>query len=73
MRTWPTWSQYLDLFSALIEMPRTCHHEVVTNDDFMKALQEVRPSVTPEVERKYEDMLKTLRQEDPKPKRFGFI
>ncbi|MDL2407763.1 CDC48 family AAA ATPase [Rhizobium calliandrae] len=45
----------------------------VTKEDFMKALQEVRPSVTSEVEREYEEMLKTLRQEDPKPKRFGFV
>lgn len=44
----------------------------VSGDHFAKALQEVRPSVTPEVERDYEDMLRTLRQENPQPTTYGF-
>lgn len=45
----------------------------VRADDFERAFHETRPSVTPEVEREYEDMVKTLRQEAPTRQGIGFI
>lgn len=58
--------------AGLIALRQSLDATTVTNEDFEKALQEVRPSVTPEVEREYEDMLRTLRQENPQSKQFGF-
>jgi len=45
----------------------------VRADDFERAFHETRPSVTPEVEREYEDMVKTLRQEAPTRQGIGFV
>ncbi|NLS07010.1 CDC48 family AAA ATPase [Rhizobium sp. P32RR-XVIII] len=58
--------------AGLIALRESMDVSQVTNEHFSKALQEVRPSVTPEVEREYEDMLRTLRQENPQPKQYGF-
>jgi len=59
--------------AGLIALRGSLDATVVTNDDFAKAMREVRPSVTPEVERDYEEMLQTLRQESPKRSQIGFI
>jgi len=45
----------------------------VRAEDFERAFHDTRPSVTPEVEREYEDMVKTLRQEAPTRQGIGFI
>ncbi len=58
--------------AGLIALRGSMDASKVTSAHFAKALQEVRPSVTPEVEREYEDMLRTLRQENPQPKTYGF-
>ena len=47
--------------------------EVVSRECFEKALQASHASVTKEMEREYEEMLKQLKQESPRgPKRMGF-
>ena len=47
--------------------------EAVTMADFEAALADTRPSVTPEVEREYERMVRQLKQEDPRGARpIGF-
>ena len=47
--------------------------EQVSRECFEKALQASHPSVTPEMEREYSEMLKQLKQESPRgPKRMGF-
>lgn len=58
--------------AGLIALRQSMDVSKVSGDHFAKALQEVRPSVTPEVERDYEDMLRTLRQENPQPTTYGF-
>jgi transitional endoplasmic reticulum ATPase len=40
---------------------------------FEQALRETRPSVTPEMEREYEDMVRTLKQEGPQRQSIGFL
>ncbi|MDI7862212.1 CDC48 family AAA ATPase [Rhizobiaceae bacterium n13] len=45
----------------------------VSKEDFIKALHETRPSVTPEVEREYEQMVRTLKQERPQGNQIGFV
>ncbi|MBY5826355.1 CDC48 family AAA ATPase [Rhizobium leguminosarum] len=47
--------------AGLIALRQSIDAEIVTSANFAKALEEVRPSVTPEVEREYEEMLRTLR------------
>ncbi|MDL2402892.1 CDC48 family AAA ATPase [Rhizobium mayense] len=59
--------------SGLIALRQSIDASKVTKEDFDRALQEVRPSVTPEVERDYEEMLRTLRQENPQQRmQIGF-
>ncbi|CCM78895.1 CDC48 family AAA ATPase [Rhizobium mesoamericanum] len=58
--------------AGLIALRRSIDASTVEKDDFDKALQEVRPSVTPEMEREYEEMLRTLRQESPQRRQIGF-
>jgi transitional endoplasmic reticulum ATPase len=58
--------------AGLIALRQSIEASTVTKDDFSKALREVRPSVTPEVEREYEEMLRTLRQEKPQRTQIGF-
>ncbi len=58
--------------AGLIALRESMDVAKVTGAHFAKALQEVRPSVTAEVEREYEDMLRTLRQENPQPTTYGF-
>ncbi|TXI11156.1 MAG: AAA family ATPase [Rhizobium sp.] len=59
--------------AGLIALRQSLEASTVTKDDFAKALQEVRPSVTPEVEREYEEMQRTLRQENPQRMPIGFM
>ncbi len=59
--------------AGLLALRRSLNASSVTSDDFERALQEVRPSVTPEAEREYEGMLRTLRQQDPQRGQFGFM
>ena len=58
--------------AGLIALRQSLDVAQVTSKDFEQALKEVRPSVTPGVEREYEDMLRTLRQEDPVRRQIGF-
>lgn len=58
--------------AGLIALRQSLDASTVTRDDFAQALEEVRPSVTPEVEREYEEMLRTLRQENPQRMQIGF-
>ncbi|MDQ0564116.1 transitional endoplasmic reticulum ATPase [Rhizobium mesoamericanum] len=58
--------------AGLIALRRSIDTSTVEKGDFDKALQEVRPSVTPEMEREYEEMLRTLRQESPQRRQIGF-
>lgn len=58
--------------AGLIALRKSLEANSVSSDDFAKALLEVRPSVTPEVEREYEEMLRTLRQEKPQGMQIGF-
>jgi transitional endoplasmic reticulum ATPase len=46
--------------------------ERVTMDYFEKALKETRASVTPEMDREYRDLVRTLKQESPRGGRIGF-
>src|SRR5690606_28062790 len=47
--------------------------ERVTAAHFEQALKETRASVTPEMEREYEQMLGTLKQERPQRQPIGFV
>lgn len=58
--------------AGLIALRRSLDASTVIKEDFSKALQEVRPSVTPEMEQEYEEMLRTLRQESPQRRQIGF-
>jgi transitional endoplasmic reticulum ATPase len=58
--------------AGLIALRQSIDATSVSKADFAQALDEVRPSVTPEVEREYEEMLRTLRQENPQKMQIGF-
>ncbi len=58
--------------AGLIALRQSIDATTVTDEHFAKALEEVRPSVTPEMERDYEEMLRTLRQESPQRTQIGF-
>jgi transitional endoplasmic reticulum ATPase len=58
--------------AGLIALRGSLDAAAVTKGDFAKALHEVRPSVTPEAEREYEELLRTLRQESPQKMQIGF-
>ncbi|MBB4189109.1 CDC48 family AAA ATPase [Sinorhizobium terangae] len=59
--------------AGLIALRENLDAEDVTPEHFNKAFDEIRPSVTPEVEREYESMLRTLKQEDPQRQQIGFL
>jgi transitional endoplasmic reticulum ATPase len=59
--------------AGLIALRESMDVAEVSAEHFATALHEVRPSVTPEVEREYEEMLRTLRQENPQPRSYGFM
>ena len=46
---------------------------IVRRDHFEQAIVETRPSVTPEMEREYEEILSTLKQEGPQRRPIGFV
>ena len=48
------------------------HVERVTMNYFEEALKETRASVTPEMDREYRDLVRTLKQESPRGGRIGF-
>jgi transitional endoplasmic reticulum ATPase len=59
--------------AGLIALRQSLEATTVTKAHFDESLQETRPSVTPEVEREYEEMLRTLRQENPQGSQIGFV
>jgi transitional endoplasmic reticulum ATPase len=59
--------------AGLIALRQSLDASTVTNEHFQTALQGVRPSVTAEMEREYEEMLRTLRQESPRERGIGFM
>ncbi|MEZ2126453.1 MULTISPECIES: CDC48 family AAA ATPase [unclassified Sinorhizobium] len=59
--------------AGLIALRESLDAAIVNKDHFLKALSETRPSVTPEVEREYEEMVRTLRQEGPRRREIGFV
>ncbi len=59
--------------AGLLALREDIDNETVTAAHFESALEGVRPSVTPEVEKEYERMRKQLKQEDPRGTRpIGF-
>lgn len=58
--------------AGLIALRKMPDATMVSKEDFQSALAEARPSVTPEMEREYEEMLRTLRQESPQKTQIGF-
>jgi transitional endoplasmic reticulum ATPase len=59
--------------AGLIALRESLDAALVFKDHFAKALLETRPSVTPEVEREYEEMQRSLKQESPLGQQFGFV
>ncbi|MEM0964494.1 MAG: AAA family ATPase, partial [Bacteroidota bacterium] len=59
--------------AGLLALREDIRNEAVNAGHFERALADVRPSVTPEVEREYERMRQQLKQEDPRGNRtIGF-
>ncbi len=58
--------------AGLLALRGSIDATTITGEHFSKALLDVHPSVTPEVERNYEEMLLSLRQENPQRQNFGF-
>lgn len=52
--------------AGLLALRENIESEAVTAAHFDRAFEDVRPSVTPEVEKEYERMRKQLKQEDPR-------
>ena len=59
--------------AGLLALRENLEAQTVTKDHFEQALRETRPSVTPEMERDYEEMLRTLKQEGPQRQPIGFV
>ncbi|WP_262270717.1 CDC48 family AAA ATPase [Microvirga yunnanensis] len=59
--------------AGLLALRESLQAEHVTMAQFEQALRETRPSVTPEMEREYEDMVRTLKQEGPQRQSIGFL
>jgi transitional endoplasmic reticulum ATPase len=58
--------------AGLLALRASISADIVTAEHFRQALRETRASVTPEMEQEYEEMLRTLKQEDPGRRRIGF-
>ena len=59
--------------AGLLALRADLDSQSVTAANFEAALEDTRPSVTPEVEKEYERMRKQLKQEDPRGNRpIGF-
>jgi len=59
--------------AGLLALRETIDAENVTPSHFEQALTETRPSVTPEMEKEYEDILHTLKQQGPIRQQIGFL
>jgi transitional endoplasmic reticulum ATPase len=59
--------------AGLLALRESVDASVVTKAHFDKALAETRASVTPEMEREYEQMLETLKQEGAQRQPIGFL
>ncbi len=59
--------------AGLLALRESLDTQQVTMAHFEQAMRETRPSVTPEMEREYEDMLRTLKQEGPQRQPIGFL
>lgn len=59
--------------AGLIALRESLDASTVGKEHFLKAFGETRPSVTQEVEREYEEMERTLRQEKPVRQEIGFV
>jgi len=59
--------------AGLIALRESMSADTVTAAHFERALKETRASVTPEMEREYEQMLGTLKQERPRRQPIGFV
>jgi transitional endoplasmic reticulum ATPase len=59
--------------AGLLALRESLDNDRVTRAHFEGALKETRASVTPEMERDYEEMVRTLKQEGPVRQRVGFI
>ncbi|MBZ6075548.1 CDC48 family AAA ATPase [Microvirga puerhi] len=59
--------------AGLLALRESIEAQTVTMEHFERALRETRPSVTPEMEQEYQEMLRTLRQEGPQRQPIGFM
>jgi transitional endoplasmic reticulum ATPase len=59
--------------AGLTALRRSMTVSQVSVSDFEEALQQSRASVTPEMEREYEEMRESLKQEDPGRRQIGFV
>ena len=59
--------------AGLFALRESLGAQTVTGDHFEKALKETRASVTPEMEREYEEIRAKLKQEAASPTGIGFI
>lgn len=58
--------------AGLLALREALSAEQVTAAHFERALKETRASVTPEMEQDYQQMLRTLKQQEPRRHRIGF-
>jgi transitional endoplasmic reticulum ATPase len=59
--------------AGLLALRESLSAQAVARVHFEQAFRETRPSVTPEMEREYEEMLSTLKQEAPQRHPIGFL
>jgi transitional endoplasmic reticulum ATPase len=59
--------------AGLVALRESLEAAQVQRAHFEQAARETRPSVTPEMEREYEEMLRTLKQEGPQRQPIGFL
>jgi transitional endoplasmic reticulum ATPase len=59
--------------AGLLTLREALDTQTITMAHFEQALREARPSVTPEIEREYEDMVGTLKQQGPQRQAIGFL
>lgn len=59
--------------AGLLALRESIDAKTVTKAHFEQALRETRPSVTPEMEQDYENILRTLKQEGPQRQPIGFM
>jgi len=59
--------------AGLLALREALDAEKINLGHFERALAETRPSVTPEMEREYEEMLRTLKQQGPSHQAIGFV